>query len=140
MNQEVSNIENKKYYIELHTKMMWETTNLFGKGIAFFLAINVALFGYIFNVEIDPQPRFWILMGGLVTSLLFLLYVYGYGKWMWHVGKELKETSISSLPGFQNIENNFSSGQRLFAFFIAGASIITALTSLAYIALLVNST
>ena len=75
--------ENWKIF-EAFTKLAWEVTNFYAKGIAFFLAVNAAVFGYILKADLGVGIRNAVSIFGLVTaacfllcSVAFFLYVFG---------------------------------------------------------------
>ena len=86
-------MENKfdtKELIQFYYKLMHDVTDRYFKGYAFFLAINAAVFGYIFSSKVDDAIKNKVLSIGLIICVLFSLATVANSIWTFGIYKTLR--------------------------------------------------
>jgi len=124
---------------ESYTKMAWEVTNFYAKGIAFFLAINAAVFGYVLQTNLPTELQRAILGFAAVVGLLFLLCSIGYFVWAAGVFRTVQSTFLGTdvqLSEKYGVALNFARGRTLFGLFALGALSLNVLVIVAHVLLL----
>ena len=120
---------------EAHTKMAWDVTNFYARGITFFLAINAAVFGYVLKVDIEKGMKTMILVFGFVTGILFLLCSVAFVVWtlgIWRTVQDCFLSGDSEAIQKYSVAQNFARGRKLFGFFMFGALTLIVLIIIAY--------
>lgn len=136
-------MENKcdtKELIQFYYKLMHDVTDRYFKGYAFFLAINAAVFGYLFSSKVDDAIKNNVLVVGLIICILFLLATVANSLWTFGIYKTLRQllATVTKDHEFEsNIYNDTKRGWWLLNVMSIGANCSVVTVTIAYIVLLV---
>lgn len=113
-------MEANEFLYESHFQALWNTINFLGRGMAFFLAINAAVFGYFFTADLEADIANRVLLLGLLTSVLFAICSATCIWWCRQMGASIKRSLQEHAPDefvTFDVEANFRRGQFLFLTF-----------------------
>jgi hypothetical protein len=125
---------------EAFTKLIWDVTNFYARGITFFLAINAVVFGYVLKAEIAGITKSMVSIYGLATSALFLLCSIAFFRYVQGISRTVQTCVLSGSPELikhYGMARNAARGRFLFATFAIGSVTLIVLMIAAYIVLLV---
>lgn len=131
--------ENWKIF-DAFTKLAWDVTNFYARGITFFLAINAVVFGYILKVDVSVVIKNTVSIYGMATTALFLLCSIAFFMYVQGITRTLRTCILSGNPdaikryGMAQIARR---ARFLNAAFAIGSITLIVLMLAAYIVLLV---